>query len=144
MKSKWWFTLAGILVLVALVLAFNMFLFSGTSAASYVDNNYERVPTQHYNGREVKTYHSDKKPTLVSAEIAGEWQPQAQRADGSGIYLRYPGDAIVIQPRDSGSRILVMDPDRAYGVFFAHIGGVWGWTSTHGGSFRGRGPGAGK
>lgn len=144
MKPKWWFALAGVLTVIAVIVAVNLFVFSGTSAASYVANEFERVPTRQYDNGDVRTYRSDKKPTEVAALIVDEWQPQSQYADGSGIYLRYPGDAIVIKPKQSGSLILVMDADRAYGLFYAHIGGIWGWTSTHGGSFRGRGPGAGK
>lgn len=143
MKPKWWFAVAGVLVMIGVIVAVNLFVFSGTSAASYVDNEFERVATRQYDD-DVRTYRSDKKPTEVAALIVDEWQPLSQYADGSGIYLRYPDDAIVIKPRGRGSLILVMDDDRAYGLFYAHIGGVWGWTSTHGGSFRGRGPGAGK
>jgi len=145
MKPKWWFVIAGLLLVIVLIVSLNLFVFSGTSAASYVAKNFERVQTQqeHY-GKRTRTYQSDKQPTDVAAQIVDEWQPQSQHADGSGIYLRYPGDAIVIQPKQSGSRILVMEPRRAYGFFFVHIGGAWGWTSPHGDSFRGRGPGAGK
>jgi len=145
MKPKWWFVIAGLLLVIVLIVSLNLFVFSGTSAASYVAKNFERVQTQqqHY-GKRTRTYQSEKKPTDVAAQIVDEWQPQSQHADGSGIYLRYPDDAIVIQPKESGSRILVMEPRRAYGFFFVHIGGPWGWTSPHGDSFRGRGPGAGK
>lgn len=144
MKPKWWFALAAVLTAIAVIVAVNLFVFSGTSAASYVDNEFERVQTSQYDNKDVRTYRSDKKPTEVAALIVDKWQPQSQYADGSGIYLRYPDDAIVIKPKQSGSQILVMDDERAYGLFYAHIGGIWGWTSTHGGSFRGRGPGAGK
>lgn len=143
MKPKWWFAVAGVFVMIAVLVAVNLFVFSGTSAASYVDNEFERAPSSRYDN-EVRSYRSDRKPTEVAALIVDQWQPLSQYADGSGVYLRYPDDAIVIKPRGSGSLILVMDDDRAYGLFYAHIGGVWGWTSTHGGSFRGRGPGAGK
>lgn len=145
MRPKWWFAIAGLLVVIALIVSLNLFVFSGTSAASYVDKQFERVSTQQqYQGHRVRSYRSDKKPTEVAAQIVDEWQPQSQHADGSGVYLRYPGDAIVIQPKQSGTSILVMDARRAYGLFFVHIGGAWGWNSPHGDSFRGRGPGAGK
>lgn len=138
-----WFIIAGVFVVIGAILVVNLFFFSGTSAASYVANTFDR-DTSHSYGHDVRAYRSGKHPTQVADMIVDEWEPLSQYADGSGVYLRYPGDAIVIQPDGTGSRILVMDDDRAYGLFFAHIGGVWGWTSTHGGSFRGRGPGAGK
>ena len=144
MKPKWWFVIAGLLLVIALIVSLNLFVFSGTSAAGYVDKKFERVQTEQQHGNRTRSYRSDKAPTEVAAQIVDKWEPQSQHADGSGIYLRYPGDAIVIQPKHSGSLILVMKPRRAYGVFFGHIGGVWGWTSPHGDSFRGRGPGAGK
>ena len=144
MKPKLWFVVAGVLVVIGGILVLNLFLFSGTSAASYVANTFDRETSSRSFDDDVRVYRSSKQPTQVAAMIVDEWEPLSQYADGSGIYLRYPDDAIVIQPDGAGSRILVMDDDRAYGLFYAHIGGVWGWTSTHGGSFRGGGPGAGK
>lgn len=143
MKPKLWFLVGGVLVVIGVIVAANLFFFSGTSAASYVDNKFDRDTSREYDG-DVRAYRSDKPPTKVSAIIVDEWDPLSQYADGSGIYLRYPDDAIVIQPDGSGSLILVMDDERAYRTYFPIIGGVWGWTSTHGGSFRGGGPGAGK
>ncbi|MGH3452123.1 MAG: DUF4247 domain-containing protein [Haloechinothrix sp.] len=143
MKPKLWFVVGGVLLVIGMIIALNVFVFSGTSAASYVAKQFTRDSSQQY-GNDVRAYTSSKKPTEVVAMIVDEWRPISQSVDGSGVYLRYSDDAIVIRPRGSGSLILVMDDDRAYRTYYGHVGGVWGWTSTHGESFRGRGPGVGK
>lgn len=143
MKRGLWFAVGGVLTIVAVVVALNVFLFNGTSVAAYVANKYDRN-TSLEQDRETRVYTSSKPPSRVTSEIVSAWRPISQHTDASGVYLRYSDDAVIIQPRGSGSVIRVLDTDRAYRYYYGHVGGVWGWTSTHGGSFRGGGPGAGK
>jgi hypothetical protein len=143
MKRGLWFAIGGVLTIVAVIVALNLFLFNGTSVAAYIDKKYDRNTSLEHD-RETRVYTSGKPPSRVTDEIVDAWRPISQHTDASGVYLRYSDDAVVVQPRGSGSVIRVLDVDRAYRHYYGHVGGVWGWTSTHGGSFRGGGPGAGK
>lgn len=143
MKYRLWFVLGGILAVIALIIAVNLLFFGGTSVANFVDNEFDRDTSQDFDD-DVRSYTSGEKPSAVSTLIVTDWKPLAQSADNSGVYLRYSSDAVVITPRGTGSTIQVMDADRAYRRYGGHTSGSWGWTSTHGGDFRGRGPGAGK
>lgn len=137
------FAVGGLLGVICLVSVIGLFS-SGFSPASYVASKYQRA-TGIQTAADSRAFMSTDKPSMVAATIVDRWKPVSQYADGSGVYLRYPGDAIIIQPARTGSRIRVMDVDRAYRAYYGYVGGAgWGWTSTHGESFRGRGPGAGK
>lgn len=140
MSGKFWFVVAGVLVVIGGILALNMFVFSGMSPRGYVAKEFTRTSG---NGDDV-TYTSSQSPSRVADMIADEWRPVTQYVDDSGIYLRYSDDAIIITPRRPGSLIRVMDDDRAYRTYYYFLGGSWGWSSPHGESFRGRGPGSGK
>jgi hypothetical protein len=139
-KYPLWFVVAGMLAVICLIVAGNLVL-TGSSVAAFIDREYEKdvAPDD-----DIAAYWARQVPTVVSARIAGEWKPLSQRADSSGIYLRYSRDAVVITPRPNGSSIHVMEVERAYRTYGSHAGGSWGWTSTYGSDFRGRGPGAGK
>ncbi|GAB2735634.1 hypothetical protein GCM10027174_05760 [Salinifilum aidingensis] len=144
MKPGCWFTIAGIAGVFALILGLTTAFSTGLSPRSYVQHNYARAERMDPPGRNSRAYTSPQPPTQVAADISDHWRPQNRYADGSGIYLRYPDDAIVVKPRGRGSRIDVMDARRAYHHYYGIIGGAWGWNSTYGESFRGRGPGVGK
>lgn len=140
MSGKFWFVIAGVLTLIGGIMAVNLFAFSGMSPRGYVAQEYTRTGGDD----DRATYTSAHSPSRVAADIVDEWRPVSQYVDGSGIYLRYSDDAIVITPRTPGSQIEVMDDDRAYRAYYGFLGGAWGWSSPHGESFRGRGPGSGK
>ncbi|MGI8309699.1 DUF4247 domain-containing protein [Saccharopolyspora sp. ASAGF58] len=145
MKPKFWFVLAAAAAVLALIIGLVAIFATGTGPRGYVANNYTRAAHLDLSGdSDNRAYTSPKPPTAVAAEITSKWRPQSQYTDSSGIYLRYSSDAVIIRPHSPGSVIHVMDADRAYRRYHSHVGGVWGWSSPHGESFRGRGPGAGK
>lgn len=140
-KPKTWFWISGILAGIAGLIAI-MMVARGTTVRDYVDNTYTR--TSALDQDDEIAYTSRDVPSMVSANIVGVWKPVSQYADASGVYLRYNDDMVLIRPHEGGSVIRVDDVDRAYRRYHSHVGGFWGWTSGHGESFRGRGPGAGK
>ncbi|SDJ37925.1 protein of unknown function [Actinokineospora alba] len=140
-KPRFWFWMAGILGAIAGVIAIAM-LARGTTVRDYVDNTYTRAANLD-RGEEI-AFTSPQAPTLVAANIVGKWKPVSQYADASGVYLRYNDDMVLVRPQGKGSVIRVDDVERAYRTYHSSVGGNWGWTSGHGESFRGRGPGAGK
>lgn len=140
-KPAFWFWTAGIFGVVAVVLLVAMFA-RGTSVRGYLDRTYSRA-AQLDVGEEI-AYTSPDAPSAVTANVVGKWKPVSQYADASGVYLRYNDDMVLVRPHGAGSVIRVDDIDRAYRNHHSSVGGVWGWTSGHGESFRGRGPGAGK
>ncbi len=145
MKPKFWFVIAGMTAVLALIIALVTIFSSGTGVRGYVANHYTRATQLDHRGDDDnKAYTSFKEPSRVSREITSAWKPITQNTDGAGIYLRYDEDAVIIQPRKRGSVIHVMEVDKAYRHYHSHVGGFWGWGSPYGQSFRGRGPGSGK
>ncbi|UVS76717.1 DUF4247 domain-containing protein [Actinokineospora sp. UTMC 2448] len=140
-KPRTWFWIAGIFAAIAGIIAITMFA-RGTSVRDYVDNTYTRAATLDQD--EEIAYTTTEAPSAVTAAIVGAWKPVSQYADASGVYLRYNDDMVLVRPHNGGSVIRVDDVDRAYRRYHSHVSGYWGWTSGHGESFRGRGPGAGK
>ncbi|KAA5829544.1 DUF4247 domain-containing protein [Saccharopolyspora hirsuta] len=145
MKPKFWFAIAGAAAVLALIVGMVTLFSTGTGPRGYVANNYTRAAHLDLPGdSDNRAYTSPLPPTTVAFQISSKWRPQSQYTDSSGIYLRYSGDAVVVKPHQQGSVIHVMDAHHAYRRYHSHVGGVWGWSSPHGESFRGRGPGAGK
>ncbi|TWF92422.1 DUF4247 domain-containing protein [Saccharopolyspora dendranthemae] len=145
MKPRYWFVIAALAAVLALIVGLVMIFSTGSGPRGYVAHHYTRAAQLDIAGDDDnEAYTSPKPPSVVATEITRKWRPQSQSADSSGVYLRYSGDAVIIQPHQRGSVIHLMDADRAYRRYHSHVGHVWGWTSTHGESFRGRGPGAGK
>ncbi|GAB2993861.1 hypothetical protein GCM10027184_55490 [Saccharothrix stipae] len=140
-KPRFWFWTAGILGVVAGVIAIAI-LARGTTVRDHVDSTYTRAANLD-RGEEI-AFTSPRAPSLVAADIIGRWKPVSQYADASGVYLRYNDDMVLVRPQGTGSVIRIDDVDRAYRTYHSSVGGNWGWTSGHGESFRGRGPGAGK
>lgn len=145
MKPKHWFLVAGLAAALALIIALITILSTGTGPRGYVANHYTRAAELDIRGDDDNRAYTSAKPvTMVVREITAKWRPQSQTTDASGVYLRYSDDAVIVQPRQPGSVIHVMDADEAYRHYHSHVGHYWGWIGTHGESFRGRGPGAGK
>src|SRR5262245_33084747 len=83
-------------------------VFSGSfSPRNYVDESYHRTADRDLDGGRARAYTSNRTPTMVANEIAGEWRPVDRFADGSGVYLRYADDVITVFPLAAGSLILV-------------------------------------
>lgn len=143
MNALKWFVVAGVLGAIGLVLC-GVALFSGDfSPRGYVSNHYQRAAS-HDIGREAVAYTSANPPSVVAAEVTGAWKPADERVDGTGVYLRYADDSVVILPLAAGSLILVEALRTAYPRYYGVVGGYWGWNTRDGGDFRGGGPGAGK
>ncbi|BCB77595.1 hypothetical protein GCM10022251_63120 [Phytohabitans flavus] len=142
MAYRRWFVVGiGLALVGALVAGFG--LLSGSfSPRGYVSDNFTRAAAQDIGGDAV-AYTSSKMPSQVSDELTGVWEPADEYVDGSGVYLRYDDDTVVILPLAAvGSLILVEKMSTAYPRYHGTVGGYWGWG--RGNTIRGGGPGAGK
>ena len=99
-------------VIGALVASFAVF-YGSFSPRGFVEDKYTRAASLDI-GSAAKAYTSPKKPSVVSKEITDAWKPADQYVDASGVYLRYDDDAVVIQPNNTGSVILVEKSSSAY------------------------------
>lgn len=124
---------AGIIGLIAV-------LMSTGSVRGYVKDHYRRAGSE--NGAQV--YLASKPPAKVGAEIQKAHEPADRRVTSEGIFLRYRKDFVGILPRGRGSKIVLANENRGYGLFYPYVGGYWGSYSGPGESFRGGGPGSGK
>jgi len=119
-------------------------VFSGSfSPKSYVSQHYTRAASQDIDD-DARAYTSSKPPSRVAEEITSNWEPAGRYTDGSGIYLRYSNDSVVLKPNGTGTLILVEGLRTAYGRYAGVVGGT-GWVGRgDGNSGRGGGPGTGK
>nr|WP_313900050.1 DUF4247 domain-containing protein [Dactylosporangium roseum] len=119
-------------------------LFSGSfSPRAYVSKHYQRAAARDI-GTDARAYVTTKSPTRAANEIAGAWKPAGRYADGTGIYLRYSKDSVVLKPNGTGTLILVEPLRTAYNRYSGTVGGS-GWVGRgDGNSGRGGGPGTGK
>ncbi|HTJ37521.1 MAG TPA: DUF4247 domain-containing protein [Dactylosporangium sp.] len=137
-----WYLIAGCLGAVGLIIG-GITAFSGSSPRSYVAGHYQRAAARDLGG-DAKAYTSTKPPTRVADEISRAWSPAGRFVDGSGVYLRYSNDSIVLKPNGAGTLILVEGLRTAYHRYSGVVGGT-GWTGRGDGiSGRGGGPGSGK
>ena len=70
-------------------------------------------------GDDVVAYTSSGTPSEVAERISGAWEPADRYVDGSGVYLRYDEDAVVVLPAAIGSLILVERLTTAYPRYHA-------------------------
>jgi hypothetical protein len=138
-----WYVVAACLGAIGLLIG-GITVFSGNfSPRSYVANHYQRAAARDIGG-DARAYMSTKSPTRVADEISRAWKPAGRYADGSGVYLRYSNDSVVLKPNGAGTLILVEGLRTAYGRYSGTVGGN-GWTGRgDGNSGRGGGPGSGK
>lgn len=137
---KWLF--AGAALAVIGVLVAGVAVFTGSfSPRGYVADTFRRSAADDI-GRDAVAYRSSKPPSQVAKQITDAWKPAERYVDGSGVYLRYDDDAVVVLPAARGSLILVEKMTTAYPRYSGVVGGYWGWS--RGTSVRGGGPGAGK
>ncbi|MER7440100.1 DUF4247 domain-containing protein [Micromonospora avicenniae] len=137
---RWFVVGAAFAVIGALVAAFAVF-YGSFSPRGYVEDHYKRDAGRDI-GREAVAYTSAGTPSRVAKEITDAWQPADQYVDGSGVYLRYDDDSVVILPAATGSVILLENLRTAYPRYHSTVGSYWGWG--RGSTVRGGGPGAGK
>jgi hypothetical protein len=131
---------AAFAVIGALVAVFAIF-YGNFSPRGYVEDRYTRASGQDI-GRDAIAYTSYKSPSQVADEVTGAWQPASHFVDGSGVYLRYDDDSVVILPVAAGSLILLEKLSTAYPRYHSTVGNSWG--SGRGNTVRGGGPGSGK
>lgn len=142
MAYRRWFVIGIGLALVGVLVAGVGLLTGSFSPRGYVSDNFARATGQDI-GRDALAYTSSKAPSAVADQITGVWEPAERYVDGSGVYLRYDDDAVVILPLAAvGSLILVEKMTTAYPRYYGTVGNYWGWG--RGTSVRGGGPGAGK
>ncbi|GAA4677119.1 DUF4247 domain-containing protein [Phytohabitans rumicis] len=141
MKYRKWFVLGAGLALVGLLVAGVGTLYGNFSPRGYVADKFSRSTGDDI-GQDAVAYTSAKAPSEVADQITDAWRPADRYVDGSGVYLRYNDDSIVILPAAVGSLILVERMLTAYPRYYGIVGGYWGWG--RGASVRGGGPGAGK
>jgi hypothetical protein len=141
MTSRPWFLIGGAVALIGLLCLGGGLLYGNFSPRGYVGNHYSRSANDDI-GDDALAYTAQQPPSQVAADITNAWQPADEYVDGSGVYLRYADDAVVILPLAVGSLILVEKLATAYPRYHSIVGGYWGWG--RGASLRGGGPGAGK
>ncbi|MFG1802317.1 DUF4247 domain-containing protein [Micromonospora carbonacea] len=137
---RWFVVGAAVAVVGALLAAFAIF-YGNFSPRGYVQDRYNRAASRDIGGNAV-AYTSTKTPSQVAKEVTDTWQPADQYVDGSGVYLRYDDDSVVILPIAAGSVILLERMTTAYPRYHSTVGSHWGWG--RGSTVRGGGPGAGK
>ncbi|MBB5829682.1 DUF4247 domain-containing protein [Micromonospora carbonacea] len=137
---RWFVVGAAVAVVGALLAAFAIF-YGNFSPRGYVQDRYNRAASRDIGGAAM-AYTSSKTPSQVAKEVTDAWQPADQYVDGSGVYLRYDDDSVVILPIAAGSVILLERLTTAYPRYHSTVGSHWGWG--RGSTVRGGGPGAGK
>ncbi|MEU1605520.1 DUF4247 domain-containing protein [Micromonospora matsumotoense] len=137
---RWFVVGVAFAVIGALVAAFAIF-YGNFSPRGYIEDRYTRSANRDI-GRDAVAYTSNRTPSQVADDITGAWKPADQYVDGSGVYLRYDDDSLVILPIAAGSVILLERMRTAYPRYHSTVGSHWGWG--RGSTVRGGGPGAGK
>ncbi|MEU6072403.1 DUF4247 domain-containing protein [Micromonospora sp. NPDC047074] len=137
---RWFVVGAAFAVIGALVAAF-AFFYGSFSPRGFVEDKYTRAVSRDI-GRDALAYTSNRAPSQVAKEVTDAWQPADQYVDGSGVYLRYDDESVVILPLAVGSVILLERMNTAYPRYHSTVGSHWGWG--RGNTVRGGGPGSGK
>lgn len=131
--------IAAVVLIVLGLVGFGATAFGSSSVRGFVKDTYERAGSE--DG--VDRYRSKKPPLEVAKEIVDAQKPADRRVTPEGVFLRYRNDYVGVEPDGGGSKILVADEKRGYGLFFPYVGGFWGRASGRGEGFRGGGPGGG-
>jgi hypothetical protein len=141
MSYRPWILVGVAVALVGAMVAGFALVFGNFSPRGYVEDRYTRAASRDI-GRQAVAYTSTRPPSQVAKEVTGAWRPADQYVDGSGVYLRYDDDSVVILPIAAGSVILLERMTTAYPRYHSTVGGGWAWSS--GRTVRGGGPGSGK
>ncbi|GAA2509736.1 DUF4247 domain-containing protein [Pilimelia columellifera] len=126
MNPRAWQVVAGLLAAVGLVVAGFALLHGGGSPRGFVADRYVRASGEDI-GDQATAYTSTRRPSQVAKDVTNAWRPADEFTDGSGVYLRYADDAVVILPAAEGSLVLVEKVVTAYPRHRARVGGAWGW-----------------
>ncbi|MBM7080762.1 MULTISPECIES: DUF4247 domain-containing protein [Micromonospora] len=137
---RWFVVGVAFAVVGALVAAFAIF-YGNFSPRGYIEDRYTRAASRDI-GRDAIAYTSNRTPSQVAKDVTDAWKPADQYVDGSGVYLRYDDDSLVILPIAAGSLILLERMRTAYPRYHSTVGSHWGWG--RGSTVRGGGPGSGK
>ncbi|RKN46458.1 DUF4247 domain-containing protein [Micromonospora endolithica] len=141
MTYRRWFLVGVVFAVIgALIAAFAIF-YGNFSPRGFVEDRYRRAAAQDI-GSDAVAFTSTKNPSTVAQEVSDAWKPADQYVDGSGVYLRYDDDSVVILPLAAGSLILLERLNTAYPRYHSTVGSHWGWG--RGNTVRGGGPGSGK
>jgi hypothetical protein len=140
MTRRSWYVLALVAGLLGGLMAVLAVVNLSTSPREFIADNYARAYA-HDVGDEIVAYRSEYPPSFVAVTLIDAFRPVDQYVDGSGVYLRYADDAVVILPKTYGSVILVERWETAYRRYGAAVGAYWGWG--RGARIRGGGPGGG-
>jgi hypothetical protein len=141
MTHRRWFLTGGLIALVGVLVATFAIVYGDFSPRGYVEDRYTRSASDDI-GTDAMAYTSQKAPSQVAEELTNTWLPADQYVDGSGVYLRYDDDSVVILPLAVGSLILLERVATAYPRYHSTVGNAWGWG--RGTTVRGGGPGSGK
>lgn len=141
MKYRGWFVFGTIFALLGALVAFGAIFAGNFSPRGYVEDKFSRSAQYDISGDAV-AYTSTKRPSQVAQDVTEAWKPADQYVDGSGVYLRYDDDSVVILPLAVGSLILLEKVSTAYPRYHSTVGSGWGWG--RGSTVRGGGPGSGK
>jgi len=136
-----WFVVGAAFALVGVLVAGFGIFYGNFSPRGYVQNTYARAASHDIDDDAV-AYTSSRAPSAVAADLTSAWLPVDQYVDGSGVYLRYDDDSVVILPAAAGSLILLERVATAYPRYHSTVGNAWGWG--RGITVRGGGPGSGK
>ncbi|MFR9777958.1 DUF4247 domain-containing protein [Micromonospora sp. MS34] len=141
MTYRRWFVVGVAFAVIGAVVAGFAIFYGNFSPRGYVADHFRRDASRDI-GSQALAYTTDRTPSQVSKQITDVWQPADQYVDGSGVYLRYNDDSVVILPIAAGSVILLERMSTAYPRYHSRVGNHWGWG--RGSTVRGGGPGAGK
>ncbi|SCL23404.1 protein of unknown function [Micromonospora nigra] len=141
MTYRRWFVVGGAFAVIGALVAAFAFSYGNFSPRGFVEDRYARAAS-HDLGGDAVAYTSTRSPSQVAEEVTDAWQPADQYVDGSGVYLRYDDDSVVILPLAAGSLILLERMQTAYPRYHSVVGNHWGWG--RGNTVRGGGPGSGK
>ena len=123
---RWFVVGAAFAVIGALVAAFAIFYGSFSPRGYVEDQLHPGGEPGHRRGTPSRTPRPGS-PSQVAKEITDAWQPADQYVDGSGVYLRYDDDSVVILPIAAGSVILLERMRTAYPRYHSTVGSHWGW-----------------
>ncbi|NJP30732.1 DUF4247 domain-containing protein [Micromonospora thermarum] len=141
MTYRRWFVVGVVFAVIGALVAVFAVFYGNFSPRGFVEDRYSRAASRDI-GSQAVAYTSSSRPSQVAKEITDAWKPADQYVDGSGVYLRYDDDSVVILPVAAGSLILLEGLNTAYPRYHSRVGNHWGWG--RGNTVRGGGPGSGK
>lgn len=130
MSRLWYLLPAGLAAVGLLLFGIAAGSGGGLTPRDYVQGHYQRAAGRDIGGEAV-AYTSPRRPTEVAGQITRAWSPAGRYADGSGVYLRYATDSVVLRPDGTGTLILVEAVHSAYRRYAGTLGDS-GWSNRNG------------